>query len=73
MKSILTDIILEKLHRERDNILRQWQSPKDSHTKHFIVDNLLPKDKCMDIYNSFPKDGNGFFNRNTFREKKRHQ
>lgn len=71
MKSILTDIILEKLNRERDNILRQWQNPKDSHTKHFIVDNLLPKDKCMDIYNSFPKDGNGFFNRNTFREKKK--
>ena len=71
MSDILSNIILEKLNKESKNISSQWQNPKGSNTKHFFVDNLLPKDICMDIYKSFPKDGDGFFNRNTFREKKR--
>lgn len=64
-------MILEKLNQESENIVNQWKNPQGTSTKHFFIDNLLSNELCTSIYNSFPKDGNGFFNRNTFREKKK--
>ena len=63
-------MILKKLNQESENIVNQWKNPQGTSTKHFFIDNLLSNELCTSIYNSFPKDGNGFFNRNTFREKK---
>jgi Rps23 Pro-64 3,4-dihydroxylase Tpa1-like proline 4-hydroxylase len=71
MPNNYTEINLEKLNQESENIVNQWQNPKETNTKHFFIDNLLSSELCTDIYNSFPKDGDGFFNRNTFREKKK--
>jgi hypothetical protein len=36
-----------------------------------VLDNLLPTAVCRSIYDAFPKDANGFFSRESFREKKR--
>ncbi len=35
------------------------------------MDELLDQETCTKIYHAFPRDGNGFFNRESFREKKR--
>lgn len=63
--------ILKKLSRDRGNIISQWTNPVGTKTRHFILDDLLPKPDIDEIYNAFPRDGDGFFNRESFREKKR--
>ncbi len=60
-----------KLNENGESIQRQWRNPEDTNTRHFVLDGLLPEESCKSIYNAFPRDGNGFFNRESFREKKR--
>ena len=67
----LTALLLSKLNASCESIKNQWEKPQGTRTRHFCVDNLLPNDICGNIYNAFPKDGKGFFNRESFREKKR--
>ena len=69
-KSFL-DIIKTKILNEKENIIEQWENPQGTSTKHFIVDNLIPETKAYEVYNAFPRDGKGFFSRETFRESKR--
>jgi Rps23 Pro-64 3,4-dihydroxylase Tpa1-like proline 4-hydroxylase len=64
-------LILAKLDSARDDVRKQWNSPTGTRTRHFFVDDLLPADLAAAIYAAFPRDGDGFFNRETFREKKR--
>ena len=63
--------IIKKLSRSRGSITSQWTNPVGTKTRHFILDDLLPKADIDEIYNAFPRDGDGFFNRESFREKKR--
>ena len=56
---------------EKASIEHQWENPQNTETRHFLLDNLLPQEICESIYNAYPKDGSGFFNRESFREKKR--
>ncbi|MFC4518875.1 2OG-Fe(II) oxygenase [Cupriavidus pinatubonensis] len=70
-KDELIAAILSKLESERENIVRQWSNPDGTHTRYFYVDDLLPKDTAQSIYDAFPRDADGFFNRQSFREKKR--
>ena len=67
----LIQIVLKKLDDCADSIRQQWANPEGTSTRHFVLDELLPGDVAQSIYESFPKDGNGFFNRESFREKKR--
>ncbi|GGZ35283.1 2OG-Fe(II) oxygenase [Asticcacaulis endophyticus] len=64
-------LIRDALTRNRDDLLRQWQNPQGTKTRHFILDDLLPTVDAHRIHEAFPRDGDGFFNRDTFREKKR--
>ena len=66
----LTLLILEKLQATSHSVRKQWKRPFGTKTRHFIIDNLLGPTICKEIYNAFPLNGNGFFNRDTFREKK---
>ncbi len=66
-----TQIILEKLKSEEDFLVNQWKNPIGTKTKHFYIDNLLPASKCTEIYNSFPRAADGFYSRESFREKKK--
>ena len=70
-KDQFVDFLLEKLAECVVNIKYQWNNPSGTNTRHFYIDNLLNEKICRSIYNSFPKDGQGFFSRETFREKKR--
>lgn len=65
------DLIEQKLEENRDSIRQQWQNPEGTTTKHFAVDDLLPEEICQTIYDKFPRDANGFFNLDSFREKKK--
>jgi hypothetical protein len=67
----LVDLIYKQIHNNIADIKLQWMHPKGTNTKHFFVDNLLPMEMCHEIYNSFPKDANGFLKLKSFREKKK--
>lgn len=70
-QSQFVDLLAEKLNEQADSIRQQWQNPTGTATRHFVVDNLLPADIHAAIYNAFPRDANGFFSLDSFREKKR--
>ena len=67
----ITNLILDRLGSEREQIEKQWKHPEGTTTRHFVVENLLPAEIAEAAYEAFPRDGNGFLNRDTFREKKR--
>lgn len=63
--------IIEKLDTDRNSLSEQWNNPRGTKTRNFVVDNLLPKADAKKIYEAFPRNGDGFFDRESFREKKR--
>lgn len=67
----LTQEILEKIQSFAISIKEQWTNPVGTKTRHFLIDQFLDPALCESIYQAFPKDGKGFFNRESFREKKR--
>ena len=62
--------IVKKILNSESDIQKQWNNPIGTKTKYFYIDELLSKDDVNKIYQAFPKNGKGFFDRNTFREKK---
>lgn len=67
----LSGLLRGKLLSVADSIRAQWSGPKGTATRHFVVDDLLPAEICREIHAAFPRDGNGFFNRDSFRERKK--
>lgn len=63
--------ILSKIQSSINEIREQWANPVGTNTRHFVIDDLLEAEICRKIYNAFPRDGNGFFDRESFREKKK--
>ncbi len=70
-KNRLVELLMAKLSKELKVLQEQWNNPIGTSTKHFYLDNLLPDDVALEIYNAFPKDARGFYNRESFREKKK--
>jgi Rps23 Pro-64 3,4-dihydroxylase Tpa1-like proline 4-hydroxylase len=66
-----TLLLLDKIQSSAQSIKAQWANPVGTKTHHFVIDELLDPTICENIYNAFPKDGDGFHNRESFREKKR--
>lgn len=66
-----TQAILKKLSDLSVEVKSQWANPVGTMTRHFVIDDLLPAGICMEIHDAFPKDGQGFFSRESFREKKK--
>lgn len=66
-----TQLLINKFSDSANSIQSQWRNPQGTQTRHFVLDDLLDKELCEKIYNAFPRDGNGFFNKETFREKKK--
>lgn len=67
----LTGLIVGRLESERASIVQQWTFPQGTRTRHFVVDNLLPEEIAAQVFNGFPRNGQGFHDRESFREKKR--
>src|ERR1700733_2870770 len=70
-KEILTQLLYSKLNQYRTILTQSWQNPTHTRSHHFIPANLLRVDVCTNIYNALPKAADGFYNLNSFREKKR--
>lgn len=68
---MLVEMLITKLSKEINNLQEQWNKPLGTPTKHFYIDDLLPDNVALEIYNAFPKDARGFYNRESFREKKK--
>ena len=65
------DKILQRLDAASEEILLQWKSPEGTSTRHFYLDEFLPQSDVEEIYAAFPRNGEGFYDRESFREKKR--
>ena len=63
--------IADRLTRDQDELSRQWRNPEGTHTRHVYLDELLPEELVRSIYAGFPAYGEGFLNRDSFREKKK--
>lgn len=70
-KESLVNLILGRLEQASDDARAAWNAPLGTSTRHFVVDRLLPDGLCAEIYEAFPKGGDGFHSRESFREKKR--
>lgn len=69
-KNSLKDLVIEKLRTQKEDILKQWSNPEGTHTRHFYVDDLLPEDVVQSIHDAFNQDGQNFYKRKSFRERK---
>ena len=69
--SELVALIATRLEDSKASLIEQWNNPIGTRTKHFILDDLLPSDVASRIAGAFPKDGEGFSDRKSFREQKK--
>jgi Rps23 Pro-64 3,4-dihydroxylase Tpa1-like proline 4-hydroxylase len=70
-QNYLTNLLVKKLKKHEKSIKLQWSLPEGTTTRHFYIDELLPKIICKKIYEAFPKNAEGFFDRESFRERKK--
>ena len=70
MKQTLIHEIIKSLAGHAADIEAQWTNPTGTKTRHFVIDAFLPQDIAVRAYSAFPRDGQGFLSRATFREKK---
>ncbi|MEW7855396.1 2OG-Fe(II) oxygenase [Pseudomonas chlororaphis] len=64
-------LIVDRLDSLSGEIQQQWNHPVGTHTRHFVVDGLLTDEMAQAIYEAFPRNADGFFDRQSFREKKK--
>jgi len=70
-KNYIIDLLFNKIVDNKESLRHSWNNPTETTTHHFLIDHLLPDEICTAIYAAFPKDGNGFFSLDSFREKKK--
>jgi Rps23 Pro-64 3,4-dihydroxylase Tpa1-like proline 4-hydroxylase len=70
-REAIVQLILTRLEEDEANVISRWNNPVGTKTRHFWVDDLLPLDLVNAAYAAFPRDGSGFFSKESFREKKR--
>lgn len=70
MKQLSVDEVLTALAQHAQDIQAQWVTPTDTTTRHFAVDCFLPQALATQAFAAFPRDGQGFYTRENFREKK---
>jgi len=66
-RSELANGIVRRLTEQRDNARRQWEASGEVH--HFVVDDLLDKDVCLQIRSAYPQ-GSSMRVRKSLRELK---
>lgn len=70
-KARFVEHLVARITARQDDIARQWTHPTETSTRHFVLDDLLPQADVEAIYAAFPRNGDGFFDRDTFRERKK--
>src|SRR5882724_5466943 len=69
--TVLAGLISARLRQDAQSLAAQWNHPEGSPTRHFVVDELLPEEDVARIYASFPRTGAAWFQRESFRERKK--
>jgi Rps23 Pro-64 3,4-dihydroxylase Tpa1-like proline 4-hydroxylase len=64
-------LICERLSADTSRLAEQWRHPIHTHTRHFVIDDLLPAEVATRIHMAFPRDRAVWFQRETFRERKK--
>lgn len=64
------EAILSTLDEKKEDIIDQWKHPKNTHTKHFIVDNLIDKEMCLEIYKEANINEEAFIKQKSIKSKK---
>ncbi|MPQ70213.1 MULTISPECIES: 2OG-Fe(II) oxygenase [unclassified Pseudomonas] len=64
-------LIVDRLESCRADIQDQWNNPQGTHTRHFVIDGLLPEEIALEIYGAYPRNADGFLDQQSFREKKK--
>ena len=71
IKSVLTSHIIDHLERVRETVKQQWDNSPIKGVRYFYVDDLLPADLAKQVADAFPKNDNLWFQRDSFRERKK--
>lgn len=71
MQDAFTNHIVERLYSESDKFKSDWVKSNKHGYHYLIIDNILPREWCYGIYDSFPGDLKMMRHLNTFRERKR--
>lgn len=67
----MVEHLLCRLDEAADDVRAQWRSAgSGTPTRHVAIDDLFPAELALAIYRAFPRDGEGFLSRKTFRESK---
>ena len=65
-----TEAIIKSLDNKKEDIKNQWQFPKGTKTKHFIIDNLIDDSLLFDIYKEAIKHEDEFIKQKSLKSKK---
>jgi hypothetical protein len=68
---VLAGLISARMRRDAQSLTAQWNHPEGTRTRHYVVDDLLPEDAVARIHASFPRTGAAWFQRQSFRERKK--
>lgn len=63
-------LLLQRLREASEALRQQWDSPQGTHTRHFVLDDVLPDAVADEIAAAFPRDADGFHTLDSFRERK---
>jgi len=69
--SVLAQHIAARISADRQALTEQWLNPQGTSTRHFVVDDLLTESDVARIYGAFPRTGAAWFQRASFRERKK--
>ena len=71
-RSEMVEYILRRIDSEAVRIEAEWKAEgRGTRTRHCAIDALLPEPVAIAISEAFPRDGEGFMTRKSFREHKR--
>lgn len=70
-KEQLVKMIVARIDEAEADLKAQWTNPTGTRTRHFVLENVLPDDVAHAIHDAFPRDGEGFADRSSFRERKK--
>lgn len=66
----IAKLVLKKLDKNKEFLRNQFFSKnKNTDTKYFIIDDLLPHEFVLEAYSNFPKEISKWLYLDTFREK----
>lgn len=67
----LASSIAARINAAARELAAQWVHPQGTATRHFVLDDLLPAQSVARIYASFPRTGAAWYQRQSFRERKK--